>query len=166
MISINPMMMQEIEKLKQAQQGNNGISNNGIKGFKEFQKVQNTPEFQLSLAERDKYLNQIEGQIAAKRRLLIDKRGYLDKTIKENAFLEGVKNDYKKYKDYIVKEKQDQLRAMEMLKQYTDDLMVSTRMTEANIKETKRDQKGILREMDHIKKELNDIIGPLQNQNE
>jgi alcohol dehydrogenase YqhD (iron-dependent ADH family) len=92
--------------------------------------------------------------------MLIDKRNYLERTLKENAFLEGVKKDYQKYRDYVVKEKQDQLRAMNVLKQYTEDLGVSTKLTEANIKETKRDQKDILREMEKIKMELEEIMGP------
>jgi hypothetical protein len=126
--------------------------------IQEAQEIQR-PEFQLTLAERDRYLYQIEEQINAKRNLLLSKRSYLEKSLKENAFLDGVKNDYQKYRDYIVKEKQDQLRAMNILQQYTQDLMVSTKMTEANIKQTKMDQKGILREMDKIKKELDEIIG-------
>jgi hypothetical protein len=121
-------------------------------------------EYQLSLAMRDKYLQQIEQQIAAKRKMLIDKRNYLERTLKENAFLEGVKKDYQKYRDYVVKEKQDQLRAMNVLKQYTEDLVTSTHLTEANIKETKRDQKDILREMEKIKMELEEIMGPSQNE--
>jgi uncharacterized protein YjiK len=119
-------------------------------------------DYQLSLADRDKYLQQIEQQIAAKRKMLIDKRNYLERTLKENAFLEGVKKDYQKYRDYVVKEKQDQLRAMNVLKQYTEDLVTSTKLTEANIKETKRDQKDILREMTKIKMELEEIMGPTQ----
>ena len=121
-------------------------------------------DYQLSLADRDKYLQQIEQQIAAKRKMLIDKRNYLERTLKENAFLEGVKKDYQKYRDYVVKEKQDQLRAMNVLKQYTEDLGVSTKLTEANIKETKRDQKDILREMEKIKMELEEIMGHSQNE--
>ena len=121
-------------------------------------------DYQLSLADRDKYLQQIEQQIAAKRKMLIDKRNYLERTLKENAFLEGVKKDYQKYRDYVVKEKQDKLRAMNVLKQYTEDLGVSTKLTEANIKETKRDQKDILREMEKIKMELEEIMGHSQNE--
>jgi hypothetical protein len=117
-------------------------------------------DYQLSLADRDKYLQQIEQQIAAKRKMLIDKRNYLERTLKENAFLEGVKKDYQKYRDYIIKEKQDQLRAMNVLNQYTEDLVTSTKLTEVNIRETKRDQKDILREMEKIKMELEEIMGP------
>jgi hypothetical protein len=59
-----------------------------------------------------------------------------------------------------VKEKEDQLRVMNILKQYTEDISVSTKMTEANIKQTKKDQKEIILEMEKIKKELEEIIHP------
>jgi hypothetical protein len=90
----------------------------------------------------------------------LKKRDYLNKSLKENTFLEGVKNDYEKYRNYIVKEKEDQLRVMNILKQYTEDISVSTKMTEANIKQTKKDQKEIILEMEKIKKELEEIIHP------
>ena len=38
-------------------------------------------DYQLSLADRDKYLQQIEQQIAAKRKMLIDKRNSLERTL-------------------------------------------------------------------------------------
>jgi len=148
MISINPVLLENIDKMREMPQ------------LEQMQR----PEFQLTLADRDKYLQQIEGQIAAKRKLLLNKRNYLERTLKENAFLEGVKKDYQKYRDYIVKEKEGQLRAMNVLKQYTEDLVTSTKLTEANIKETKRDQKEILREMERIKRELDEIMGPTQNE--
>ena len=113
---------------------------------------------ELKFADRDKYLLQIEYQIEAKRNLLLEKRKYLDKTVKKNIFLENVVNDYKKYNEYIIRQKQEQLRAMLILKQYTDDLIISTKMTEGNIKKAKTDQKHILYEMDKIKKSLDDII--------
>ena len=68
-----------------------------------------TPSYELTLAERDNYLVQIEAQIEAKRNLLLGKRKFLENTLKENQFLEGVKNDYHKYYDYIAKQKMDEL---------------------------------------------------------
>jgi hypothetical protein len=112
----------------------------------------------LSVVDRDNYLSQIEKQIDAKRKLLVDKQKYLKKSLKENEFLETVKNDYEKYRNYIVGEKQNQMRAMKILSQYTEDLMVSSDAMETNIKDAKRDQKMILDEMDKLKKELDDLI--------
>lgn len=113
----------------------------------------------MSLADRDKYLVQIEEQIQAKRDLLLGKRKFLESTLKQNTFLDGVKNDYEKYYGYIAKKREEELRAMSILKQYTEDLMVSTKMTESDIKRTKEDQQLILDEMSKIKSELDKIIG-------
>jgi hypothetical protein len=112
----------------------------------------------MSLADRDKYLVQIEEQIQAKRNLLLGKRKFLESTLKQNTFLDGVKNDYDKYYGYIAKKREEELRAMGILKQYTEELMVSTKMTESDIKRTKEDQRLILDEMTKIKSELDKII--------
>ena len=124
-----------------------------------------TPSYELTLAERDNYLVQIEAQIEAKRNLLLGKRKFLENTLMENQFLEGVKNDYHKYYDYIAKQKMDELRAMGILKQYTDDLIMSTQLTEQGIKQTKQDQQDIMNEMTKIKKALDEIVDPKSGKN-
>lgn len=115
--------------------------------------------YELSLVERDRYVYQIENQIQSKRDLLLQKQKYLEKTMKENAFLEGVRDDYNKYRNHIIHEKQEQLRAMKMLDQYTRDLIENTEKTEYITKQTKRDQKELLDEMNKIKQSLDQIIG-------
>ena len=117
-----------------------------------------TEESIIPLAERDKYLIQAENQIQAKRKLLLEKQGFLKDTIKQNAFLDSVKRDYQKYYGHIAKKREEELRAMSILKQYTEDLMLSTKMTESDIKQTKEDQRLILEEMEKIKSELNKIV--------
>jgi hypothetical protein len=114
--------------------------------------------YEFTLAERDNYLNQIENQIQAKRNLLLEKRRTLEHSIAQNKFLEGVRNDYQKYHNYIVKQNQNQLRAMDILNQYLGDIVVSGKLTEKDIHNTKREQTHILREMDQIKRNLDEII--------
>jgi hypothetical protein len=114
--------------------------------------------YEFTLAERDNYLNQIENQIQAKRNLLLEKRRTLENSIAQNKFLEGVRNDYQKYHNYIVKQNQDQMRAMDILNQYLGDIVVSGKLTEKDIHNTKREQNNILREMDQIKRNLDEII--------
>ena len=114
--------------------------------------------YQISLAERDNYLTQIEQQIQAKRGLLLEKRKSLEGAVGQNQFLEGVKNDYQRYHNYIVKQNQEQIRAFSLLNQYLGDIMVSGKLTEKDIHSTKKEQKHILREMDKIKGNLDEII--------
>jgi len=118
--------------------------------------------YELSLADRDSYLTQIENQIQSKRNLLIDKRKTLEQTVDKNKFLEGVKNDYQRYHNYIIKQNQDQIRAMNILNQYLDDVIVSGKLTEKDIHNTRHEQSQILGEMDKIKGELDNIINSNQ----
>jgi hypothetical protein len=113
---------------------------------------------QLSLGNRDQYLIQIESQIAEKRKWLLNKRKTLKKTVKENQFLEGVKGDYEKYHNFIVNQKQSQIKAMGLLNQYIGDIIVSGKLTEKDIKDTKEEQREILGQIDKIKKDLDEIM--------
>jgi malate synthase len=117
-----------------------------------------TSPYKYNLAERDLYLSQIEDEINSKRKMLLSKRNKLEKIIKENEFLEGVKMDYEKYHNYIVKQKEEQIKALNILNQYFADLIVSGKLTEKDIYNTKNEQDEILGEMDQIKKDLDEII--------
>jgi hypothetical protein len=115
-------------------------------------------ELKMNVGERDNYLNQIEQQIKMKRQLLLEKRKYLEENVKENNFLENVRNDYKKYHDFILKQKQDQIKSMQFLNQYIDDLMVSGKLTEHDIVNSKKEKQEIMSELDKIKKDLDGLM--------
>ena len=115
-------------------------------------------EVELTLPEQDVYLVEIEKQIAQKRNFLLQRRQQLESSAKENTFLNSVKEDYQKYHEFILKQKQDQINAMKLLDQYLNDLMVSGKMTQHDILQSKKDQQDILSEIDKIKKDLDGII--------
>jgi len=110
------------------------------------------------LGVRDKFIQQIEEQIRTKKQLLLEKRRYLDKTKEDNEYLAGVRNDYEKYRNYIVNEKQQQLRAMNILEEYTERMKHKAQLTEQQIQETRDDQRLILNEIDRIKGDLNYLV--------
>ena len=113
---------------------------------------------EMSLGERDNYLVQLEKQIQMKRKFLLEKRRVLEENVRENQFLEVVRNDYQKYYEYIHGQKQKQLQSMNLLNEYLRDLMVSGDLTEQDIQNTRREQREILEEMDHIRKDLDKIM--------
>jgi len=115
-------------------------------------------QIKMNVADRDNYLNQIEQQIKLKRRLLLEKRKYLEENVKENHYLENVRNDYMKYHEYISKQKQDQIKSMQFLNQYIDDLMVSGKLTEHDILNSKKEKQEIMSELDKIKKDLDGLM--------
>lgn len=115
--------------------------------------------YKLTLVERDLYLVRIEAQVESKRKMLLEKQKALQQTAKENEYLEMVRNDYKKYYDHIVKQKEDQMNAMNFLNQYVDDIIVKGELTDADLENAKMEQDELLREMDDIKRSLDEIIG-------
>ena len=112
----------------------------------------------LPLADRDLYLIQIEEEIRNKKKLLVKKKKDLDKKYKLNQYLSEVKNDYSKYYDYILNEKQQQHNALILLKEYIDDLMKTENLVDDQLRSAKHDQKDIIREIDNVKAELDELI--------
>lgn len=112
----------------------------------------------LLLAERDLYLLQIEGEIKNKKKLLVKKKKDLDKKHKLNNYLSGVKEDYSKYYDYILNEKQQQHKALQLLDDYINNLINTERLVNDQLRIAKHDQKDIIREIDKVKAELDELI--------
>jgi hypothetical protein len=113
-----------------------------------------------TLAERDNYVRRIEDQILAKREMLVKKRHYLDNIMHSNRFLQRIRNDYAKYNDYIRREKEEQLRAMQLLHQYTKDLEDSGERMEKDFKVIQRDSDYIMNEIGTLRTQLNDLVDP------
>jgi hypothetical protein len=113
---------------------------------------------QLPLAERDQYLIQIEAEITNKKKLLIKKKKELDNKHKLNHYLDGVKENYSKYYDYILKEKQQQYDALLLLKEYMNDLIQTEDLVDEQLRTAKYEQKDIIKEIDKVKAELDELI--------
>jgi len=113
----------------------------------------------MPLIKRDEQLLQIETLINAKRRMLLDKQKKLRFISKQNKFLDAVKDDYEKYYNYISQQKQEQMRALELLNNYINDLTVSGKLSKSNIEDAKFEQEKILHEVKSIKKGLDEIVG-------
>jgi hypothetical protein len=111
-----------------------------------------------NLGERDNYLQQIEEQIQNKRNFLLNRSRYLERIKDENNFLEGVRKNYSNYYSTILKQKDEQIAAMNMLNQYLNEMILNSKTKETEFQNTKKEQKYILKEMDRIKRELDGII--------
>lgn len=110
-----------------------------------------------SRSQEDEYL-QLQYVIEAKRNMLLKKQRKIQRITKQNAFLEHIKNDYLKYNNYIVKQKQDQITALQLLNNYLDDLNKSGQLSEHNIQDAKIEQNKIVKELKSIKHGLDKIM--------
>ena len=107
---------------------------------------------------KDNQLLQLENLIDAKRKMLLDKQQKFKSISNQNVFLNEVKKDYSKYYGYVVKQKQEQITALDLLNKYIKDLTVSGKLSKNNIEDSKYEQTKILTEINSIKKGIDDII--------
>ena len=114
--------------------------------------------YKLTLAERDLYLVHIDTLMDEKRKMLLEKQKTLQQTAKENEYLEMVRNDYRKYYNHIVKQKEDQINAMNYLNQYIDEIIVDGKLTDVDLENAKMEQDELIQEMRNIKSKLDEII--------
>ena len=104
---------------------------------------------------------QLQYIIQAKRNMLLKKQKRIQKIAKQNAFLENIKNDYLKYNNYIVKQKQDQITALGLLNTYIDDLNKSGELSKHNIQDAKIEQNKIVKELKAIKRGLDKVMNEI-----
>ena len=114
--------------------------------------------YKLTLVERDLYLVHIDTLMDEKRKMLLEKQKTLQQTAKENEYLEMVRNDYRKYYNHIVKQKEDQINAMNYLNQYIDEIIVDGKLTDVDLENAKMEQDELIQEMGNIKSKLDEII--------
>ena len=118
---------------------------------------------QMDLASKDQHFVQLQQLIDLKRKMLLDKQIKYKKISKQNHFLEEIKNDYSNYSNYIMKQKQEQIQALEILHNYVKDLTISGNLSKQNVKDAKYEQKKIIKELKSIKHNLDNVI---QNNND
>jgi len=123
-----------------------------------FMQEQNMKTQMPYLANQDEQFLHIEKLIDLKRKMLHDKQKKLKFISKQNRFLDVIKDDYAKYYEYISKQKQDQIKALEILNTYIHDLTISGKLTRNNIDDANFEQEKIFREIKSIRKGLDDII--------
>ena len=115
------------------------------------------------LLSLDNKFLQIQNTIEQKRKFLLKKQKKIHKLSKQNKFLEEIKEDYSKYNNYIIKQKNEQITALNMLNTYIHDLSKSNELSKDNIIDSEHEQQKIMREIKSIKQNLDSIIKPLQN---
>jgi hypothetical protein len=120
-------------------------------------KINNNINIKNYQEDEDEYLH-LQYVIESKRNMLLKKQKKLQKIAKHNAFLEHIKNDYLKYNNYIVKQKQEQITALQLLNNYIEDLNKSGQLSEHNIQDARIEQKNIVKELKSIKTGLDKIM--------
>ena len=110
------------------------------------------------LETREANFLQLQELIDAKRKMLLDKQKNFTVLTKQNHFLRDMKDDYSRYYKHIAQQKEDQMAALNLLKEYVQDLTTSGSLTRNNIKDAEMEQENLLREVKTIKASLDSLV--------
>jgi hypothetical protein len=111
----------------------------------------------LRIMNSDEKFMHLQEQIENHEQLQLTNSMNLNALTKENNFLEHVREDYKKFSDIIVKQKRDQVKALEMLDEYISGITKDGSLSKNNVDDAKYEQKRILKELREIRKNLDTI---------
>jgi hypothetical protein len=120
--------------------------------------AENTLTMERGIAERDKQIEDMRTRIHAKRFMLLQRRKAIEVTGKQNRFLAEVKKDYDRYYKALVKQKKDQVVAIEYLTKYIDNIIEEEGLSAEKISEAKREHKEMLSAIRTIKDSLEEIV--------
>lgn len=124
-----------------------------------FLPAENMRTMERGVAERDGQIDDLQTRIHAKRFMLLQRRKALEVAGKQNRFLAEVKKDYDRYYNALVKQKNDQVVAIEYLTKYIDNIIEEQGLSTEKISEAKREHKEMLSEIRSVKDSLEEIVG-------
>jgi hypothetical protein len=100
----------------------------------------------------------VEKLIEEKQQLLLENYKNMYINSQQNAVLENIKEDYEKYYNYIIEEKNEQLKAFYILNTYVENLEKYKKYSKHNAEDMRHQQMNIINEINIIKQNLHDII--------
>jgi hypothetical protein len=112
----------------------------------------------MEISNRDKIIDALQSEIRNNQNKILSELKDLDIIRKDNRFLNGVYEDYRKYKDYIIKEKEREKYQMELLIQYLERILAESKLTDDMTRRAIFEQNRILMQLDDVKQELDNII--------
>ena len=112
----------------------------------------------MNIALRDHKIYQMKAELENRKKILCVKRKTLEKNLRENGFLKDILDDYNKYNSYIIRQKEEQVMHLHMLNQYIENITKDLQLTDSQLKNSKQEQREIMREISKLKSEMNELI--------
>jgi hypothetical protein len=112
----------------------------------------------MEIALRDMKIYQMRAEIENRKRILCKKRKQLIQNKKNNALLEDVLEDYSIYNNHIISEKKKKIMFLEKLHSYIGKITNDLKLADEKLKESNDEQKNILKEINILKNEMDNLI--------
>ena len=114
--------------------------------------------YMTDLLERELLARQLQMEISRNNASLISGLHQMERMRHNNTFLEDVYNDYKRYHNYILLEKQKQKLQMEFILEYLENSIEGKELSEEMLTRAKFERKNILRSLNSIRDDLNELV--------
>ncbi len=112
----------------------------------------------MDLSKRDEMILQLQEAIKDNQNDVLIKIKELDSVQKDNRFLGSIYEDYRRYHNYIIQEKEREKRQMERLVHYLEKILLEANLTDAMNRRAIMEQNRILGQLDTVKKELDKLV--------
>ncbi len=119
----------------------------------------------MQLAIRDHKILQMKAELENRKKILCVKRHQLKNNVKENDLLKFVLTDYEKYNTHIISQKEKQIMFLERLNDYIDNINIDLKLTDNKLKESKQEQREILKEINYLKNEIDNLVETTHDNN-
>jgi hypothetical protein len=112
----------------------------------------------MNLALRDQKIFQLKAEVENRKKMLCAKRHQLKANVSENSLLKNVLDDYEQYNKHIIEHKNKQIAMFQTLNQYIDNITTDLQLTDSKLRESKQEQREIIKEISILKKEIDDLV--------
>jgi len=112
----------------------------------------------MDLALRDKKIFQMKSELENRKRLLCTKRHQLIKSKQENSLLGAVLEDYEQYNKHVILDHEKKTAFLHMLHSYIERISHDLNLTDSKLKESKDEQRDIMKEIYFLKNEIDDLV--------
>ena len=111
----------------------------------------------MDLARRDKIIDNMQLELEYRKADMFNKIKQLKIAAKDNKRLKNVVKEYTSYHNNIKNQKIQEYRGLENLLNYINIISNDDNISNEVLCKTKDDQRGLLREMDNIKREIDKL---------
>jgi len=112
----------------------------------------------MNFIEKEKMLKEIQYQMKKEQLSILKNLKEMEKKQDKNSFLKGVYEDYRMYRDHIVKQKEKEETNIRDLINYLEKNLLSNGLTDRMARQAQFEQKQLLDNLNGIRKELKDLI--------
>jgi len=112
----------------------------------------------MEIAQEDIYVEMMKQELCKISLQMRNNFEQIKNVSSENTFLFDVLSDYNQYYDYIKDQKKKQHEALRKLMLYIEIMSQELETTEYLLRETKRDQSDIIKEITNVKSEIQELM--------